>query len=39
MLSDQLHQLGWHVSSNRDGSDWVMDEASPALHQRGGSGQ
>jgi 2-polyprenyl-3-methyl-5-hydroxy-6-metoxy-1,4-benzoquinol methylase len=37
-LTDQLHRLGWHVSLSRDGSDWVIGEASPVLRRRGGLG-
>jgi hypothetical protein len=29
-LPDRLRDLGWRVSVNRDGSDWVVGEAHPA---------
>jgi 2-polyprenyl-3-methyl-5-hydroxy-6-metoxy-1,4-benzoquinol methylase len=29
-LRDRLRDLGWRVSVNRDGSDWVVGEAHPA---------
>ena len=38
-LTHQLHPLGWQVSLLRDGSDWVLGQASPVLRHCGGSGQ